>query len=318
MPTGTGKTGVIAVLCVVDPPTGWSLILTPWKHLCDQMIDDLSERFWESRGWKPSPKPKVLRLFLNNDDFFTVALTDPMVFYTAQAFYRIDCAHAEERLASVLTRWPALSVVDSEKGDVGAQKKTWDNGSIFNLIESNKKTGLMATNFGRRDFLFCDDLDTEAADFVCADFARRKIAFIHAKQGSDQVVSASALHIVVAQALKSLSLISRGGSEPMHLNRWSRGSYWSGTQIRRWRAGRSSLPVGEHLWEKLRLEILDHPLAERKVWLVLGRTLQKDVLLEQLKKPKLRDAVTGQTVHLLSSLHANCIQLGVRLRVFCN
>jgi len=60
MPTGTGKTGVIAVLCVVDPPTGWSLILTPWKHLCDQMIDDLSERFWESRGWKPSPKPKVL------------------------------------------------------------------------------------------------------------------------------------------------------------------------------------------------------------------------------------------------------------------
>jgi superfamily II DNA or RNA helicase len=254
----------------------------------------------------------------NNDDLFTVALTDPMVFYTAQAFYRIDYAHAEERLASVLTRWPALSVVDSEKGEVGAQKKTWDNGSIFNLIESNKKTGLMATNFGRRDFLFCDDLETEAADFVCADFARRKIAFIHAKQGSDHVVSASALHIVVAQALKNLSLISRGGSEPMHLNRWNRNSYWSGTQIRRWRAGRSSLPVGEHLWEKLRLEILDHPLAEREVWLVLGRTLQKDVLLEQLKKPELRDAVTGQTVHLLSSLHANCIQLGVHLRVFCN
>jgi superfamily II DNA or RNA helicase len=254
----------------------------------------------------------------NNDDLFTVALADPLVFYTAQAFYRIDYAHAEERLASILTRWPALSVVDSEKGETGAQKKNWDNGSIFNLIESNKKAGLLKTNFGCRDFLFCDDLDTEAADFICADFAHRKIAFIHAKQGSDHVVSASALHIVVAQALKNLSLISRGGSKPNHLNRWNRDSYWSGTQIRRWRVGRSSLPVREHLWAKLRLEILDHPLSEREVWLVLGRTLQKDVLLEQLKKPELRDAVTGQTVHLLSSLHASCIQLGVRLRVFCN
>lgn len=63
MPTGTGKTGVIAVLCVVDSPVGWSLILTPWKHLCDQMIEDIGGRFWESRGWTPSMKPKVLRLF---------------------------------------------------------------------------------------------------------------------------------------------------------------------------------------------------------------------------------------------------------------
>jgi superfamily II DNA or RNA helicase len=63
MPTGTGKTGVIAVLSVVDPPPGWSLVLSPWKNLCEQMIDDLETRFWASRKWVPPRKPRVERLF---------------------------------------------------------------------------------------------------------------------------------------------------------------------------------------------------------------------------------------------------------------
>jgi superfamily II DNA or RNA helicase len=63
MPTGTGKTGVIAVLSVALPPPSWTLILTPWKNLCDQMMGDLSERFWTARGWLPPLKPNVERLY---------------------------------------------------------------------------------------------------------------------------------------------------------------------------------------------------------------------------------------------------------------
>src|ERR1700739_935622 len=63
MPTGTGKTGVIAVLSVALPPESWTLVLTPWKNLCKQMIDDLSERFWISRDWLPPSKPEVERLY---------------------------------------------------------------------------------------------------------------------------------------------------------------------------------------------------------------------------------------------------------------
>ena len=66
MPTGTGKTGVIGVLCVAAPPEGWSLILTPWKHLCVQMIDDLKERFWKARDWSPTEVPKIERLYPKN------------------------------------------------------------------------------------------------------------------------------------------------------------------------------------------------------------------------------------------------------------
>ena len=91
---------------------------------------------------------------------------------------------------------------------------------------------------------------------------------------------------------------------------------WPGTKIHRWRFGRKGLPTGHALWGKIRSEILDHPDSECEVWLVLGRTLERKALLEQLRNPELRDAVTGQLVYLLSTLHASCIQLGARLRVF--
>src|SRR5256885_439040 len=63
LPTGTGKTGVIAPLAVVLPPAGWTLILTPWRHLCDQMSDDVKKEFWEARNWKPPDIPRVNRLY---------------------------------------------------------------------------------------------------------------------------------------------------------------------------------------------------------------------------------------------------------------
>src|SRR6185437_5386063 len=63
MPTGTGKTGVIAVVSLGGPQSGWSLVLTPWRNLCNQMVQDLSSRFWESRGLTPPAKPRVERLY---------------------------------------------------------------------------------------------------------------------------------------------------------------------------------------------------------------------------------------------------------------
>lgn len=256
--------------------------------------------------------------YLNNhDNLFTVALEQPDVFYTSQSFYRLDYSHAEARLASMLIPVHALATVTSEKGKPGMKKIKWDASSIFHIIDSLGNAGLIHRNFGPPELVLCDDLGTEAADFVCANFSNRKIAFIHAKDGDDHSVSASALHVIVAQAHKNLSLISRGGSVPKHLKRWDRKSKWAKTSIRRWRLGANSLPTKLDLWKRMRSEILDHPDGKKEVWLVLGRTLDKAALLDQLQTPGRRSAITGQVVHLLSLLQANCAQLGVVLRVFC-
>lgn len=45
MPTGTGKTGVIAWLSMKSAP-GVTLVLTPWTNLRDQMVESLERGFW--------------------------------------------------------------------------------------------------------------------------------------------------------------------------------------------------------------------------------------------------------------------------------
>lgn len=259
-----------------------------------------------------------LTYFNNNDEAFTVALEEPDIYYTAQAFYRIDYTHAETRLAGLLTPIDALGKVASEKGAKAKHKTRWDTSSVFGLIDNVGATGMIPREFGKAELLLCDDLGKEVADFICVNFTNHKIAFIHAKHGKGRNVSASALHDVVAQALKNLGVLSRAGSNPAHLDRWNRNAVWPGTNIHRWRYGSKSLPTENALWARIRSEILEHPNGKREVWLVVGQTLEKKALMEQLHDPNKRDPVTGQVVHLLSSLHATCSQINVSLRVFCH
>jgi superfamily II DNA or RNA helicase len=56
MPTGTGKTGVIAVTAYFGNHNGSTLILTPWKNLCRQMKDDLERDFWKNVGLTDSDR----------------------------------------------------------------------------------------------------------------------------------------------------------------------------------------------------------------------------------------------------------------------
>jgi len=64
MPTGTGKSGVIACAVTVLPGlVGHRLVLTPWDALVRQLIGDIEERFWSQAGTAtPKPLPVVKRL----------------------------------------------------------------------------------------------------------------------------------------------------------------------------------------------------------------------------------------------------------------
>ncbi|MGE1528226.1 DEAD/DEAH box helicase [Pseudomonas sp. p99-361] len=60
MPTGTGKTGVIACLSLLSA-SGRTLVLTPWANLRDQVIDALKCSFWKSIGRVP-PQGKIVEM----------------------------------------------------------------------------------------------------------------------------------------------------------------------------------------------------------------------------------------------------------------
>ncbi|WP_321352260.1 DEAD/DEAH box helicase family protein [Alcaligenes faecalis] len=55
LPTATGKSGIIAVIARCLDAVQRVLILTPRVALTDQLIDDLTERFWTRVGYSPLP-----------------------------------------------------------------------------------------------------------------------------------------------------------------------------------------------------------------------------------------------------------------------
>lgn len=51
LPTGTGKSGIVAVLARCLPTISRTLVLTPRESLVEQMIDDIRFRFWKHLGY---------------------------------------------------------------------------------------------------------------------------------------------------------------------------------------------------------------------------------------------------------------------------
>lgn len=66
MPTGTGKSGVIAVAAQQLVTTGDVLLLTPWDVLVEQLIDDVGSRFWGRIGVPVPSGKKLIRIFPSN------------------------------------------------------------------------------------------------------------------------------------------------------------------------------------------------------------------------------------------------------------
>lgn len=82
MPTGTGKTGVIASSVVFPPAlSGHRLVLTPWDALVRQLVADIDARFWRRLGiGRPEALPAVKRLPPSSQVDRIVRADDPTVF----------------------------------------------------------------------------------------------------------------------------------------------------------------------------------------------------------------------------------------------
>ncbi|HSS48990.1 MAG TPA: DEAD/DEAH box helicase family protein, partial [Thermoanaerobaculia bacterium] len=64
MPTGTGKSGVIAILTRCFEDTRSSLVLTPFKALREQLAADVERKFWAQIGVNPGSWPRVVEKFV--------------------------------------------------------------------------------------------------------------------------------------------------------------------------------------------------------------------------------------------------------------
>lgn len=108
MPTGTGKTGVIAWLSIKST-AGKTLVLTPWTNLRDQMVSDLREGFWKSSGIQ-KPQLSVQPLLPSSAQN---VLTDPAVKVIVSSLAALtDLRREDEKSYEALKALINLVIVD--------------------------------------------------------------------------------------------------------------------------------------------------------------------------------------------------------------
>jgi hypothetical protein len=224
------------------------------------------------------------------------------------------------RLLDVLHPVAELGQVGSEKGRAIVEND-WAEDSVFGLISAlnpasaRKAPQPMASLFDDPELLLCTDLGTEICDFVALQGER--VALMHAKAPTRATYcSASALHDVASQAIKNLPYLQPITETRPPISTWTRPWNPGGLfgQTHRLRVG--NFESGTDMWARVRTVISD-PNSQREVWLVIGRGLSKDTLIQEAgKRPPSPEAM--QVFSLLQTTWGAVSQLGARLRVFCS
>lgn len=269
---------------------------------------------------KERPKNTITR-FLNAEQEFRLTLHGSGTVYSAGSFYDIRLRNArggaDRLLLDLLTEVAALDDIASEKGKRSKERthSSWDRASLFNFIDSAMKAadgGVFARSFAD---VVCDDMGNEGADFIGVERGGGSIVFVQAKcRKTTAQVSASALYDVCAQAAKNLAFLRYGAQERTDRTRLWNGN-WNGDYSVRPRIRKGRQPAKAFVANMN--ESLRKPATRREMWLVLGQTLSKSKLAEELmaRQPP---AYAIQTFYLLMATHNSCKSVGVDLRVFCS
>ena len=216
LPTGTGKSGVIAVAAQL--PAGDVLLLTPWDALAIQLADDVRSRFWHRIG-APPPQQRIQRLYPSSAqaelaDFSrtvwvaTIAALQQLRSRDLSAYQRlgsrlglviVDEGHYEPALrwseavrglgqpTVLLTATPYRN--DLKYFNVSGDEYTYQ----YSHQEAEDERYLRDVEFGTLDYdspaSFCDGLLT-ATDSCLSQYARPKIIVRCATKNSVQLVAA--------------------------------------------------------------------------------------------------------------------------------
>ena len=292
-------------------------------------IPDFDKDFFTQEG---ALKAGLVR-YLNHSQSFRIIPASTGSFYTLGEFYspiiKFGSKYDDDQIGLLKILHPALCLdtIGSEKGTAcAADGSAWDTQSLFSIVDLLGVGHDLEAEFGNPDLVVCDDLGTEAADFILANRTDKRVVFVHCKgkgnTGSAGRYSASGLQDVCGQATKNLRYFSRYGDEtPPNAARWH-SQAWPGAngvtgrisqRIRRKPAGVST---GNAAWKEIQ-RLIRNPYSDLHVWLFLGRMFSKKEFEKQLTKSK-PAAEAQQAAYLLFSTMNDVAAVGARLRVFCS
>jgi superfamily II DNA or RNA helicase len=261
--------------------------------------------------------------YLNREQAFRIVPEANGLIYARRHFYRPRAAltgrKADVELARVLESINDLDVLETEKGDASASAngKTWHPTSVFGWLDGGAKGTPLSEWLDGADILVCDDMQTEAADFILGDSKRHRVAFIHAKaQRERSYVSAKKLAQVTAQAVKNLDYLNMFSmKDPPNVGIWS--GDWKEPSIGKVKGRiRRGAKSGPKIWSMLKRLIQD-PQTERQVWIVCARSLSAGEFAKEAHKSN-PSAEAIQVLYSIQSTWSAVASIGARLRLFCS
>jgi hypothetical protein len=199
--------------------------------------------------------------------------------------------------------------------------KTWRAGSLFRFIDDALVEGRGAPVFGLPfPALVCDDLGTEAGDFIGVDPdpSHPRIVFVVAKhQSGNAGVSASAFYEVSGPALKNLAYLKSDGQEVPGAPTKFDGNWTLSAKKKTDRVPRKRAGPGSVAFRKLLARTARTPGTERTIWLICaGGMLSKAALEREFRRATPRAHVL-QFYHLVVSAYSACQSVGIGLKIFC-
>jgi|SRR5882724_6435254 len=147
-----------------------------------------------------------LKRYIDRNDLFTILFNDFAIVYLDGTLYRDNSLADGQAFLAYIKTDPQLATTTSEKGAFSSAHTAFDADSVFGVIVDR-----IAND---DDVLICDDLGDEWADFIGVndDSQPKTISFYHAKH-DDLTLGASALHILVSQAIKNLGRMNPSNAE---------------------------------------------------------------------------------------------------------
>lgn len=262
---------------------------------------------------------------LNASQSFRIILTGNKLVYAYRTFFRpglnmISKSHDLD-LKQLFHRHPSITAIDSEKGNdkLTAAADQWHRDTLFGLIARSAKgygDKILEDTFCF-DYILCDDLGNEIADFIAIDEKTGKLVLIHVKAGKSKL-SASAFQEVCGQAVKNLNyLVPYYAKDPtINISKWSKP--WSLDGIGKANRIVKGKITANAFWKKYK-EMIPDPSLSREVWLCVGNMLDYQGFEKEFSKSKIEDVKPEaiQLVYLLRSTWNSVSSVGAQLKIFC-
>jgi hypothetical protein len=250
-----------------------------------------------------------LKRYIDQNDLYTILFSDVSIAYLDGSLYRDDSIADGSQFLSYIRADPRLGGKASEKGTFAGDQEAFSADSVFHVI---------AEGVADADaLLVCDDLGDEWADFIGINrhSQPKTVSFYHAKHGG-LTLGASALHIVVSQAIKNLGRINLPPEDiEAKLQKWNAVYRGENVETRICRVVRGNV---ETLSQEIR-DVLLSPDTIRRVF-VVTTSLSRNQLAQTFEGLRQGDAPTPHFVQLywlLMSYFSACNEIGAFPYLVC-